>query len=141
LPAKPLNAITRIALLFAALLLATLLFSAYFSRGWPALFLVRITLLFALPAWLLYLPLVVAHPQPAPRQLAILIVAGFLIGPASMAAWGLVLLSRGETAHAIWAGDPEAGGLAATMIYAAIVGSLTTIFYVSALRLLKRKSS
>ena len=94
MPARPLNAITRIALWFVALLLAALFFSAYFSRGWPALFLVRITLMFAMPAWLLYLPLVVAYPRPARRQLAILMVLGFLIGPASMAAWGLSRAAR-----------------------------------------------
>lgn len=140
MPAKPLNAITRIALWFAALLLSAFLFSAWIGRGAPNLFVVRITLLFALPAWLLYLPLIVAYPKPARRQLATLLVAGVLIGPVSIAAWGLVLLSRGQTAHAIWAGDPEAGGLAAMMFYAAIVGSLTTIFYVFALRLLGNKS-
>jgi hypothetical protein len=141
MPAKPLNAITRIALWFAALLFAAFLFSAWIGRGWPDLFIVRITLMFALPAWLLYLPLLIAYPRPSRRQWAILIVTGFLIGPLSMATWSLVLLSRGETAHSVWAGDPEAGGLAAMMIYAAIVGSLTTIFYLSALRLLENRSA
>jgi hypothetical protein len=134
LHAKPPNTITRIVLWFAALLLAALLFSAWLSRGLPNLDIVRFTLIFALPAWLLYLPLVFAYSRAAGDALRVLLVVGFLIGPASIAVWSVILPSHGRT-------DPEVGGLGEMIVSGAIVGSLTTIFYVSALRLLQMRAA
>jgi hypothetical protein len=131
-------AIARIALWFGALLLSALLFSAVVGRGAPNLFVTRITLLFALPAWLLYLPFVVAYTRATHRQLWILLGAGILIGPASLAAWGALLLLRGESGPAIWRGDPLLGGMGGMMLCAILVGSLTTIVYVCALRLVQK---
>jgi hypothetical protein len=51
---------------------------------------------------------------------------------------------RGGDPHKIWYGDPllgVLGGLAAMMIYALIVGFLTTSFYVIALRVLRGRTT
>ena len=127
----------RIVLWGVSLLVSVLLFSAFLSHGWPNQLFIQATLTFALPAWLLYLPLVVTYYGTNPRQYWILLITGVLIGPLSMAAWGAILLLRGESAHAVWAGDPEAGGMASNMLWSMIVGSLTTIFYVTALKLVR----
>jgi hypothetical protein len=138
MPNRPVNAITRVVLWFAALLLSALLFSALPGRGLPNLFIMRITLIFALPAWLLYLPLVVAYSNATGRELRNLLIVGFLIGPASLAALAAINLLRGMSFQSVWNGDPLTGGMAGMMSCAVIVGSLTTIFYVIALRFLQR---
>jgi hypothetical protein len=95
MPARPLNATTRIALWFAALLLAALVFSACIGiyRGGPLAIriVLQFTLFFAMPAWLLYLPLIVEFPGVTRGQLMILATVGILIGPASLIAWNLIL--------------------------------------------------
>jgi len=133
-PTTPPNAAIRILLWFVALFLGALVFSAWLGHGLPNLSIVRITLVFALPAWLFYLPLVVACPGTTRRQLGILVIAGFLIGPATIAVWSAILPSHGRT-------DPEALGLRGMMISAAIVGVATTVIYLVGLRLLQKKSA
>ena len=66
------------------------------------------------------------------------------MGPHRSPLWGLILRVRGGDPHKIWYGDPllgVLGGLAAMMIYALIVGFLTTSFYVIALRVLRRRTT
>jgi hypothetical protein len=57
-----------------------------------------------------------------------------------MALWGLVLEWTGGDTHTIWHGDPltGVGGLVA-MLFAFIVGSLTTFFYVFGLKATHRR--
>ena len=134
-----LHALGRIGLWFSSLLLAALLFSFLSSLifgGAGSVFpIFRVTMTFALPVGCLYLPVLIALESENERRMPVIILGGILIGPASMALWGLFLEWRGGDAHAIWNGDPLTGlgGLVA-MIFALIVGSLTTLFYVLALR-------
>jgi hypothetical protein len=68
------------------------------------------------------------------------LATGILIGPASMALWGLIFYLRGENAHMVWQGDGEAPGLVADMICASIVGCLTTALYVTSVKLIGRRT-
>ena len=147
------NTLKRISLSLGSLLLSvtlfTLLFGLFFSRAGlfragPLLYIFRFTMIFALPVWCLYLPFVIALKDAEERRIWTILFSGILIGPASLALWGLILWLRGGDPHKIWLGDPllgVLGGIAAGMIYALIVAFLATCFYVIALRVLHRRST
>jgi hypothetical protein len=101
-------------------------------------------MMFAFPVWCLYLPFVIALKDAEERRMWITLVSGILIGPASVALWGLILLRRGGDPHEIWYGDPllcALGGIGAGMVFALIVGFLTISSYVIALKVLYRPST
>lgn len=146
------NTLRRIGLSFGSLLLSvtlfTLLLGLFINRGGlfragPLLFILRITMMFAAPVWRLCVPLVIAL-KDAERRIWTILFSGILIGPASLAIWGLILQLRGGDAHRIWYGDPllgVLGGFAAAVVYALLVGFLTTSFYGIVLRILDRRST
>ena len=146
------NVLRRIGLWFISLLLAVVLFSLSFSFffGTPSSFsfwsgpilpVIRVTMMFALPVWCLYLPVIVAVKNAEQRRIWTLLWSGSLIGPVSLALWCLILLLRGDDPHTIWYGDPLLGiGGILSIVFAFIVGFLTTSFYVLALKLLHRGS-
>jgi hypothetical protein len=127
----------RIGLWFSSLLAAGLLFSVLFSLlsggagSILSIFLIfRVSLTFAFPVGCLYLPVLLAFRNREEKRMPIILLGGILIGPASMALWGLVLEWRGLDPHMIWYGDPLTGiGGFAVILFALIVGSLTTFFY------------
>ncbi len=145
------NALRRISLSLGSLLLSATLFTLLFSlllnrvalfRAESLLFIFRLTMTFALPVWCLYVPFVIALKDAEERRIWNILFSGTLIGPVSLALWGLILWLKGGDPHKIWLGDPlfgVLGGIAAAMIYALIVGFLTTSFYVIALRVLQRR--
>ena len=124
-------------------MLFTLLNGSPFSYKIAAIipsFLIIMT--FAFPVWCLCLPFVIAFKDAQKGRLWILLVGGTLIGPVSMALWSLFLQLRGEDPHEIWYGDPLAGiGGFACIIFALIVGFLTTSIYLVSLRALRRSST
>jgi hypothetical protein len=132
----------RIGLWFSSLVAAGLLFSVLFSLlsggagSILSIFLIfRVTMTFAFPVGCLYLPVLLAFRNREEKRMPIILLGGILIGPASMAPWGLVLKWRGLDAHMIWYGDPLIGiGGFAAILFAWIVGSLTTLFYYCWLR-------
>ncbi len=93
-------------------------------------------MIFAFPVACLYLPFVVALSRQDKSQLWQLMLGGIVIGPASLAIWGLVLGTRGSPS--IWEGDGIGFGLAAALILSLIVGFLTTMFYIIALKIVRR---
>jgi hypothetical protein len=119
----------RIGLWLISFLIADVCFSLLFGRNSaqtiPIFFLG--TLMFGWPAWCLYLPVVVAFKDAEGRRMWIILSGGILVGPLSLLLW--------DAAH---------GGLrdmadtlpVSFMVFAVIVGSLTTCAYVCALRLL-----
>ena len=142
------SASRRIGLWFIALLLAVGLFSLLWflmpSVGSVSLetlsgvFLV--TLLYALPVACLFLPIVIGLKDAEERRIWMILSSGILIGPLSMALWGLLLQWRGEDSHTVWYGDPLLGvGGFASMFFAGVVGSFTTLFYVIVLRVIHRR--
>jgi len=138
------KALSRIGLWFSSLLIAVLLFSLLFSLmvgGAGSIFMIfRVTMTFALPVGCLYLPVLIALRNTEKQQISIILLGGILIGPASMALWCLVLLWTGGDSHTIWHGDPLTGmGGFAAMLFALIVGSLTTVFYIFGLKATHRR--
>ena len=135
------NTLRRIGLWLGSLLLSVTLFVLVFSvlfRASPILIL-RVTMIFALPVWCLYLPFVIAIKDAEEGRIWTILFSGILIGPALVALWALVLQLRGGDPDKIWWGDPLTGlGGIAVIIFASIVGFLATSFYVIALRILHR---
>jgi cellobiose-specific phosphotransferase system component IIC len=141
------------ALAYGCLLLSVALFSLLFNlvfnrAAFPgdvfnrsgAFFLVfRITMKFALPVWCLCLPFVIALKDAEEGRMRTILVSGILIGPAALGLWCFMLQLRGGDTTKIWLGDPLIGiGGFSGMIFALIVGFLTTSFYVMALKVLYR---
>jgi hypothetical protein len=147
------NPMQRIGLWFGSLLISATLFSLFMSLlfstagsfRFELVFIVfRVTMMFALPVSCLYLPFVLAFKKPVGRRIWTVLVTGILVGPASLGLWGLVLLIRGRDPHIIWDGDPllgVLGGIGAGMVFALIVGFLTTSFYVFALKVFHHRST
>lgn len=141
----------RIGLWFGSLILSVSLFGVFFElllnprSSWAGAaipFFFRITMTFAFPVWCLCLPFVIAFKDVQKRRLWILLLGGTLIGPVSLALWGLSLQLTGGDPHTIWYGDPLAGiGGIACMLFALIVGFLTTSIYLASLRILRRFST
>jgi hypothetical protein len=137
----------RVGLWFASLPVAVSLFAGLFcafysgspnnwAQALPAVF--GVTMIFAFPVACLYLPVVIVLKDAAQRRLWILLVSGVLIGPVCMALWSVVLLLRGVSRHDVLYGDPllgSAGGALGAMVFAFIVGTLTTVLYVFLLKL------
>lgn len=133
------NALSRIGLWLCSLVVAVLLFSLLLSLGMGgagAIFpIFRVTMTFALPVACLYLPVLIGFRDTEERRMPIVLLGGVLIGPVAMALWCLVLQWRGGDMHAIWHGDPLIGmGGFVAMLFALVVGSLTTLFYVFGLK-------
>ncbi len=134
------NTFGRVGAWFTSLLLSVTIFCLL----WPIasfLFVFRITMTFAFPVSLLYLPAVIGIKNAREGRLRTLLVSGILIGPVSLCAWGLILQLRGAAAHSVWWGDGLAPGLAGGLVFALIVGSLTTTFYVATLRFIPRRNA
>ena len=140
---------SRIGLWFCSLLLSVTLFSLLFSLHFsgPGFFRIgtlllvsRITLMFALPVWFLYLPVVIALKHAEGWRIWTILVTGALIGPAALVCWGLILLLRGGDPDAIRRGDPLAFGIDGAVFFAFTVGFMTTSFYVIALKVLHSRS-
>ena len=128
----------NIGLWFLSVLLAVGLFSLWFAGfhwGGVAVSDFRITMKIALPVACLYLPVVITQRDAEGwRRMLVIAGSGIVIGPAAMAVLGLILVLVGKP-HVI-KGDPVAPfGLVAILVCAFIVGSLTTILYITALKL------
>ena len=101
-----------------------------------------IALIFALPVACLYLPLVITFSSAENSRPWAMLIVGALIGPIAMLLWYCILLLRGNNAHGVWYGDPVIGMLGsapAAMIFAFIVGTITTLIYLLLLRISSRR--
>lgn len=94
-------------------------------------------MIFAFPVSLLYLPAVISIKDAKNERFWQLLVSGILIGPISMALWGLILTFRGADPRLLWQGE-LGPGLGAGLVFALIVGSLTITLYLIALRRFSR---
>jgi hypothetical protein len=142
--ATPSSPLERVFIWLRSLFLAVSLFSLFLSRGASVesmVFIFKVTITFALPSWFFYLPLVFLLKDAEERRGWVLLATGFLIGPASMFLWALILQLRGENAHLIWKGDGEGNGFVANAICAFIVGCLTTGLYVTNVKLISQRTS
>jgi hypothetical protein len=126
----------RIWLWFACLLVILVGFSLVFAgaNGGGFLFAFWITAVFAVPVGCLYLPLVVKLPDAQQLRWLVLIAAGALIGPVGLAGLCVVASIFGD-AYRVWVGDGEDPGFISLAPLALIVGSLTSVLYVIALKI------
>jgi hypothetical protein len=129
----------NIGLWFLSVLLSISLFSLWFGgiedvslKRW--LFVFRITMKFALPVACLYLPIVITKRDAEKGRMGVIAGWGLAIGPLSIVVWTLIAAMMGEPY--VIEGDPATHfGLVASLVCAFIVGSLTTILYITALKL------
>lgn len=132
-------AVRNTGLWFLSLLLSVSLFSLVYGRRYGLDnfgFVFRITMMFALPVACLYLPIVIALRDAEEGRMRIIAGIGGLIGPSCLALWALILGARGEPS--IWRSDGIGFGIITGLILASIVGCLTTMFYIIALKLIHR---
>lgn len=141
------SAMKRICLWFGALLLSVTLFSALFPkvagdfRTVPVLLIFRLTMMFALPVWCLSLPLVIGLKDAEGYRAWAIFASGTLIGPGLLALWSFYLQVAGGDPHEIWHGDPLTGlGGIAAILFALILGILTSSLYVISLKTLHRRA-
>lgn len=132
----------RIGLWFVCVLVAATLFGLFitgFVHVEAAFMVLRVTLLFASPVALLYLPLVVWLRDAEQRRIWTIVASGVVIGPLTMLLLGLVSqLFSAVGSHQLWYGDGIDFGVLQSMIFALIVGFLTTAMYAAALKIFAR---
>jgi hypothetical protein len=125
-----------------SLLLSVCFISAMYGQRYGLgsfFFVFRITMMFALPVACLYLPVVIALRDAEEGRMQIIAGVGVLIGPVSLALWVLILTALGKAS--IWQSDGIGFGVIPCLILASIVGFLTTMFYVIALKLIHRMTT
>jgi hypothetical protein len=114
-----------------------------FAKPWFVLPIFRVTLMCALPIWCLCLPVVIAAKQAEGWKMWAILAAGSLIGPLTIGLWFLVLQIGGASPQTMWQGDPLIGWIGSSiagMIFALIVGVLTSSFYLVTFKALYRQS-
>jgi hypothetical protein len=141
----PMIAARNIGLWFLSGLLSVSLFSLAFAGlyGWSPealAFDFRVTMKIALPVAFLYLPVVITQRDAEEGRMRVIAGSGIVIGPAYLVLRGLILVMLGKP-H-VFERDPVSPfGLVAFLVFAFIVGSLTTILYITALKLTHRLTS
>jgi hypothetical protein len=134
----------NIGLWFLSVLISVSLFSLVYAvpENWPLkawLFVFRITMMGALPVACLYLPVVITQPDAGDGRMRVIAGSGIVIGPAYVVLLGLIAGIRGQPD--VIEGSPPGFGIVTGIILAFIVGSLTTILYISALKLVHHLTS
>lgn len=129
----------RMALSLGCILLASFLFALLGTKSAPHGHALRsimdvfpVTLIFALPAWIFSLPLVAAFKDAEGWRSWAILAIGTAFGPSFLLIWDL--LAQHGRAHINWNGDGS------FLISALIVGFMTSLIYVFALRTIDRRS-
>jgi hypothetical protein len=142
----------RIGLWFVCLLLAiglfSLLLSLYlkgvgYAKLWFVVPVFRVTMMCALPIWCLCLPVVIAAKRAEGWKMWTILPVGSLLGPLAVGLWFLVLQVGGASPQTMWQGDPLMGWVGsaiAGMIFAFVVGLLTSSLYLVIFKSLDRGS-
>jgi hypothetical protein len=92
-------------------------------RSFPTIF--TVTVLLALPAWLLYVPLVVVLRSSNKSQIWVVLISGLFIGPAYLAGVGLIVQLFGGNHHLTWYGNGLDLGIIPSMPFAIVLGKWT----------------
>ena len=129
----------NISLWFLSVLLSVGLFSLAFARlfGWSPDALARdflITMKIALPVAFLYLPIVIMLRDAEEGRMRVIVGSGIVIGPAYLVLRGLTFAMLGHPGVFERDGASPFGPVA-FLVFAFIVGTLTTILYITALKL------
>jgi hypothetical protein len=140
----------RVALWFVSLLTAVAFFSVFLSlwlttadSGKAGLIvpIFRMTMMCALPIWCLCLPLVIVMKSLEGWRMWTILLTGSLLGPLLVGLWFLLLQMGGASQPMVSQGDPQlgwAGSSIAGMIFAFIVGLLTSSTYLMGIKLHRR---
>lgn len=116
---------------FISFVLVVIPFGLLVGEIYGAVLLVlRVTLMAAFPVWCLYLPFIFRLKDANGRRSAILLLGGFLIGPATILVLGLLMKNTENFFWGFWSGNPEGMGEGYTMVLASVVGFLTSAIYV-----------
>jgi hypothetical protein len=91
---------------------------------------------FVLPAWLLYLPLILKLKDIENRRFWILLGSGILLGPAVLALWLGISVARGESPSAVWQGDPLGPSTVVLIVLSAVLTFAVAAVYAASPRLL-----
>ncbi len=134
------RAISRILLSFCSLHLAVAIFSGVLGSLGSWLFVFKVTMIFALPVWLINLPILFLFKNIDRHHRWTIPALGGLIGPVCLMLWCGILVLGGSNWASIWNGDPETGGLGSGLIFASLIGLATNSFYTVALPIFKRRS-
>lgn len=139
--APAVGALKRVGFSLGALLVSVTLFSVLFTLVSgrlrtldPLPFIFLGTLVFALPVWCLYLPFILKLKDAEGRRRWIILVTGTLIGPVATGLAAVVFLLNTVGLQRIIYGTGDLRAIGALMGFAFFVGSLTSAFYVLALR-------
>lgn len=127
---------TRAALWSACCLLLAAISCLLFGKAGSLDVGLRFTLVFVLPAWLLYLPVILKLKDAGNHRLWIILGSGPLLGPAVLALWFGVSITRGESPSALWQGDPLGPGTPILIFGSAIFTFVIAAIYGASLRLL-----
>ncbi len=132
---------TRAALWFTCCLLLAAGFCFLLGKAGSLDVALRIVLLFVLPMWLLYLPVILKLKDAENHRLWIILASGALLGPAVLALWFGISIAQGESPRAVWQGDPLAPGTPILLLGSAILTSATVAFYGASLKLLRLRAA
>lgn len=132
------RAIARIFLSFCSLLLAVAIFSSWLGSMGSWLFIFKLTMFFALPVWLMNLPLLFLLSRARHLEVWIVPALGAFIGPLCLTLWFGIVVLKGSDWASLLKSDPEGYGLEPTLIFASLIGLGTNTFYTVALILRKR---
>lgn len=133
----------RVGLWLVSLLIADFCFSLFFgfySRTISVAAPVFVfTPVFASPAWCLYLLVVIAFKDAEGRRIWTILSIGILAGPLTLLLWGAVdeVLGANTLRTGLW--NYFQALPVSFLVFAAIVGSLTTCAYVFGLKILHRR--
>ena len=117
----------------ASVLLSVGVFSVCMGLVGSVVAIFSVTIMFALPVSLLYLPVVTTIEGTARWRKWILLLSGSLIGPIVIAIFAVMLRLGGSDPDKIWRGDPLTGlGAGSGMMLAGIVGGMAALIYVIA---------
>jgi hypothetical protein len=142
----------RIGLWFVCLLVAVVLFTLLlslffngvgFGKPWFVMPIFWVTMKCALPIWCLCLPLIAAVKQPQGRKVWTILLMGSLLGPLAIGLWFLLLQLGGAAPQPLWEGDPLLGWVGSSlagMIFAFVVGLLTSSLYLVGFSALYRRT-
>jgi hypothetical protein len=130
------STLRRICYWFISFLLVVLPFSLLFGRAAGSVgFVLYVTLVLAFPCWCLYLPLIFRIEDANWPRSGILLLSGSLIGPATIFVLGLLTADE-NFFWKFWSGNVLDGeGTGYYMVFALIVGFLTSAIYVLFLKL------
>ncbi len=137
---SPPNFFVRLGLWFVCCLALAAPICFAFSKGGSLDAGLRFALLFALPAWLLYIPLILALKDAKSHRIWIILGCGLLLGPIMVAVSCGIAIAQGERPGTAWEGDPLGPSTVTLMVLSAFVTLALAGIYGACLKVLGHRS-